>query len=99
MSNCCHIYKSDAAHATQTDMHPIPLTEWPLKRPARIVGIEPPESDVIRLKAMGLCEGRMVTVQRRGSPLVAMVYRTRIALSPELARRIQVSECPLPLQP
>ncbi len=76
---------------------PRTLGQWPVGLPGRILRVDPPESDMVRLKAMGLCEGRIVTLLRKGNPFVVIVYRTRIALSAELANRIKVVSCqPLP---
>ena len=42
--------------------------------------------DAERLKAMGLCEGRRVTVLKSGQPMIVSVLGTRLGLDRHLAR-------------
>ncbi|WP_428389683.1 FeoA family protein [Mucisphaera sp.] len=46
--------------------------------------------DAERLKAMGLCSGRRVTVLKRGQPMIVSVMGSRIGLDRHLARFIEL---------
>lgn len=46
--------------------------------------------DAERLKAMGICEGRHVTVLKPGQPMIVAVMGTRIGLDRNLARFINL---------
>jgi Fe2+ transport system protein FeoA len=49
--------------------------------------------DLERLKAMGLCLGRLLEVVKSGDPLIIRIYGTRIGLSSRLAAQVQVQIC------
>lgn len=49
----------------------------------------PPESQV-RLKRLGICEGRELTVLQSGDPMILGVVGTQVAVSRHLAEGIQV---------
>jgi len=70
----------------------IPLTELPAGQSGLVMRIE--EDDhamLIRLKTMGMHEGRLVRVVRSGSRIIVSCGGTRIGLSAEVARHVQVA--------
>jgi Fe2+ transport system protein FeoA len=70
---------------------PVPLDELAAGRSGAIAAVDAGEQELERLKAMGLCVGRHVEVQRPGDPLIVKVLGTRIGLSARLATRIRVA--------
>ena len=60
---------------------------------ARVLDIIPPESDLVRLMAMGVCRGRIINIQKDSNPLIVKVYNSKIGISKELAKRIIVELC------
>lgn len=71
---------------------PIALTELPAGGTGLVMRIE--EDDhamLIRLKTMGMHEGRRVRVIRPGSRIIVSCGGTRIGLSAEVARHIRVA--------
>ena len=76
---------------------PVPLTELQAGHRALIMRIE--ESDhsmLIRLKTMGMHEGRTLRLIRSGSRLIVSCGGTRIGLSAQVAKHIRVT--PIALQ-
>lgn len=74
---------------------PIALTDLPAGGTGLVMRIE--EDDhamLIRLKTMGMHEGRRVRVIRRGSRIIVSCGGTRIGLSAEVARHIRVAPTP-----
>lgn len=61
-----------------------------------ISGIEAPDDDADRLKAMGVCVGRKIELIKPGDPLILRVLGSRIGLSARLARRVMVTACAAP---
>lgn len=65
--------------------------------PARACGIvaflTARDSEVLRLKALGVCIGRRIEVVRTGDPLIVRAFGTRIGLSAQLARHVFVDIC------
>jgi Fe2+ transport system protein FeoA len=57
---------------------------------ARITEVVAEPGDSIRLKALGLCIGRSVTLVRDGDPLIVGVLGARIGLSARIAEKIRV---------
>jgi len=78
-----------------TDKEPsgaVPLTDLPAGGTGLVMRIE--EEDhamLIRLKTMGMHEGRVVRVVRRGSRIIVSCGGTRIGLSAEVARHVRVA--------
>lgn len=71
---------------------PVALTELPAGGSGLVMRIE--EDDhamLIRLKTMGMHEGRQVRVIRSGSRIIVSCGGTRIGLSAEVARHIRVA--------
>ncbi|MCA9217115.1 MAG: ferrous iron transport protein A [Planctomycetales bacterium] len=55
-----------------------------------ISDIEATGPDAVRLKRLGICEGRCVQVVQTGDPLVLLVVGCRIGISRQLASRVSV---------
>ncbi len=51
----------------------------------RCIDVHASGQDAIRLKRMGLCEGRVVEVLSTGNPMVLRISGSRIGLSVQLA--------------
>ena len=71
---------------------PIALTDLPAGGTGLVMRIE--EEDhamLIRLKTMGMHEGRRVRVIRPGSRIIVSCGGTRIGLSAEVAKHVRVS--------
>lgn len=71
---------------------PIALTELPAGGTGLVMRIE--EADhamLIRLKTMGMHEGRRVRVIRPGSRIIVSCGGTRIGLSAEVAKHVRVA--------
>ena len=51
------------------------------------------DEDTQRLKTLGVCLGRRVELVRAGDPLILKVFGSRLGISAELARRVQVEIC------
>ncbi|MAE66668.1 MAG: hypothetical protein CMJ18_20560 [Phycisphaeraceae bacterium] len=49
--------------------------------------------DAHRLKAMGVCAGRLVMLVKSGDPLILRVLGTRIGISRRLAAAVRVLPC------
>lgn len=65
-----------------------------------IAGVDGDDDDMERLRAMGVCRGRVVELIQRGDPLIIKVLGTRIGISARLARKVVVHSdthegCPL----
>jgi Fe2+ transport system protein FeoA len=74
---------------------PVPLTDLPAGAMGLIMRIE--EDDhamLIRLKTMGMHEGRRVRVIRTGSRIIVSCGGTRIGLAAEVAQHIRVAPTP-----
>ena len=55
--------------------------------------VDAEDEDTLRLKALGVCVGRRVELVRVGDPLILKVFGSRLGVSAELARRVQVEIC------
>ena len=51
------------------------------------------ESEVDRLKAMGVCVGRKLMMVRAGDPMIVKVFGSRIGISARLANNVMVLPC------
>lgn len=74
----------------------VPLTELPAGGKGIVIHID--EADhamLIRLKTMGMHEGRAVRIVRRGSRIIVSCGGTRIGLSAEVARHVRISPTPV----
>ena len=74
-------------------------TQWPRLsdlEPGRcgwVREVEAGDSDVDRLKAMSICNGRKVMLVRPGDPLILRVLGSRIGVSARLAAKVRVEPC------
>jgi Fe2+ transport system protein FeoA len=60
----------------------------------RVVQVDAPSQDSTRLKAMGVCVGRRLTLVQTGDPLIVCVVGSRVGMSSRLAESVYVeSEC------
>lgn len=78
-----------------TPAGPIALTDLPAGGTGLVMRIE--EEDhamLIRLKTMGMHEGRRVRVIRPGSRIIVSCGGTRIGLSAEVAKHVRVTPAP-----
>ncbi|KLU04569.1 MULTISPECIES: FeoA family protein [Rhodopirellula] len=57
---------------------------------AEIIRLDLPENCASRLKALGLFEGQLVQLSRRGNPLILKAAGSRIAVAGEIAQQIFV---------
>ena len=74
---------------------PVPLTDLKAGQTGLVMRIE--EDDhamLIRLKTMGMHEGRRVRVIRTGSRIIVSCGGTRIGLAAEVAKHIRVAPTP-----
>lgn len=67
-----------------------PLAELPRGAEARIVDVVASHEDAVRLKSLGLCQGRTVQLVADGDPLIVRVQGTRVGLSRRLAHVVRV---------
>ena len=75
---------------------PVSLVRLDLLPPrvcAVVRSVETEDEDTQRLKTLGVCVGRRVELVRIGDPLILKVFGSRLGLSAELARRVQVEVC------
>lgn len=80
---------------TERTIGPVPLTDLSAGGKGLIMRIE--EDDhamLIRLKTMGMHEGRSIRVIRTGSRIIVSCGGTRIGLAAEVARHIRVAPTP-----
>ncbi len=66
------------------------LTNAPARQPLEVVGIDDDSGDAIRLRALGVCDGRQVELLRSGDPLIVRVMGSRIGISRRLADQVRV---------
>ena len=86
---------ADNSETTSAPAGAIPLTDLKAGQTGLVMRIE--EDDhamLIRLKTMGMHEGRRVRVVRGGSRIIVSCGGTRIGLSAEIARHVRVSPTP-----
>lgn len=84
----------DTAKPTNSSSHVRDLAGHPAGSPARILSLPDNDPQFLRLRAMGLCEGRKVTVVRHGSRMIVSVSGVRIGLDRGLAARIRITAGP-----
>jgi Fe2+ transport system protein FeoA len=79
-----------------TNAKPVPLVRLdalPLRVCAVVRSVETEDEDTKRLKTLGVCVGRRLELVRIGDPLIIKIFGSRLGLSAELARRVQVEVC------
>ncbi len=67
-----------------------PLAEMLPGTSARIISVNAPDTQTTRLEGLGICEGRIVRIVKRGDPWIVQVYGARIGLSPWFMDHIDV---------
>lgn len=88
-----------------TAVQSAPLTQAPLTQATvggvfRVVAVEAQCDDAARLKAMGVCLGRRLSLVQMGDPLIVCVVGSRLGLSARLAETVLVElECLPPNNP
>ena len=58
-----------------------------------VASVQAGESEIERLKSMGVCVGRRLMLVRSGDPMIVKVLGSRIGISARLARRVMVIPC------
>lgn len=58
-----------------------------------VAAVRAGESEIERLKSMGVCVGRRLMLVRAGDPMIVKVLGSRIGISARLARRVMVIRC------
>ena len=69
------------------------LDELPPRVCAVVRSVSTDDEDTQRLKTLGVCVGRRLELVRRGDPMILKIFGSRLGLSAELARRVQVEVC------
>lgn len=69
------------------------LDELPPRVCAVVRSVSTDDEDTLRLKTLGVCVGRRLELVRVGDPLILKIFGSRLGLSAELARRVQVEVC------
>lgn len=74
----------------------IALTESPVGCIFRVVRVDADGDDAARLKAMGVCVGRRLSLVQTGDPLIVCVVGSRVGMSSRLAATVFVETdcCP-----
>lgn len=80
---------ADLDHQNRPAAAPIPLSAMTAGE-ARIARIDADPSDAARLKALGICLGRRITVVKAGDPLIVRVVGARVGLAARLAATVLV---------
>ncbi|MCO6047113.1 ferrous iron transport protein A [Aeoliella sp. ICT_H6.2] len=82
-----------------TSTQPARLSEAPAGGVFRVVRVDAESQDADRLKAMGVCRGRRLSLIQNGDPLIVCVVGSRVGMSSRLADTVYVElEC-LPSPP
>lgn len=85
---------------TPTSTQPARLSEAPVGGVFRVVRVDAESQDADRLKAMGVCLGRRLTLIQTGDPLIICVVGSRVGMSSRLADTVYVElECLPPHTP
>lgn len=66
------------------------LSHLPTGQIARVRGLPDDDGPFLRLRAMGLCEGRRIEVVRHGSRMIVSLSGVRIGVDRRLAEAITV---------
>ena len=69
------------------------LDELPPRLCAVVRSVDTDDEATQRLKTLGVCVGRRVELVRTGDPLILKIFGSRLGLSAELAKRVQVEVC------
>lgn len=68
-----------------------PLSTLPVGARCRVARVDGDAADAVRMKAIGLCEGRVLEVLRTGDAWVVRVLGSRIGLSSRLVPSVIVT--------
>ena len=79
--------------ANAADRESCPLDQLGAGLCAVVVELTAAPEEAQRLKAMGVCTGRLVTLLKPGDPLILRVLATRIGISGRLAATVRVAPC------
>ena len=79
---------SEKAAATDDDV--LTLVSTPVNSVILVRRVATNPDDGIRLKRMGVCEGRQIRLVQDGDPLILEVVGCRVGISRRLAAQIQV---------
>ena len=79
----------DSERGQQPD-EPRLLTEAASDLMLVVRGVETKSTDAVRLKRMGVCEGRCIQIVQTGDPLIIRVAGCRVGVSRHLARHVWV---------
>ena len=79
--------------SAHSDAPCITLAQLPPMRVGVVERIDAVNADAVRLKRLGICEGRLVQMVRADDPLIVRVVGTRIGISAQLAPLIHVRPC------
>lgn len=88
-----HAISPDPAFPSGEPRSPIRLPELAEGECARVDRVQD-RDDLDRLKALGICSGRVIKLVHRGDPMILQVFGTRIGLSARLADHVLVQPCP-----
>ena len=78
----------------------IPLANAPARCVFRVERVDAECDDSARLKAMGVCVGRRLSLIQSGDPLIVCVVGSRVGISSRLAKSVYVElECCPELNP
>ncbi len=58
-----------------------------------VASVQAGESEIERLKSMGVCVGRRLMLVRAGDPMIVKVLGSRLGISARLARSVMVIPC------
>lgn len=86
----------------RTAVDPEPLTSAGREAVLLICRVDAQHEDGVRLKRLGICEGRRVQLVQTGDPLILRVVGCRVGVSRHLASHVWVQpchDCPDPVQP
>lgn len=91
--------KSEAPDAVPRQLPPeahsgiVTLDQIEPEHCAQVAEVRAGDTEIERLKAMGLCVGRRLMMVRAGDPMIVKVLGSRIGISARLARSVMVFPC------
>ncbi len=74
--------------------HSQPLTAATVNEMMVVDRVETGSLDGVRLKRMGICQGRNIQVIHLGDPLIIHVVGCRVGISRRLAQQVFATACP-----
>jgi Fe2+ transport system protein FeoA len=88
-------YSSVEVHKPSVEIDGQPLASVAATRVMVVSDVGAVGDDGVRLKRMGICNGRRIQVVQCGDPLIVRVAGCRLGISKNLARWIWVKPCQL----